>query len=233
MIDFHSHILPGIDDGSRHMDDTWKMISMEHEQGVTQIVATPHFYANRDSVSHFLKRRDIAYKAVTELVSQKENVPTLHLGAEVYYFPGIGKGDMVSKLCVEGTSTILLELPFCQWTKDMLNDIKLLLQEQQLQVVLAHVERYYEFQKKKDVWNEMLELPVMIQLNGGSFIKWKRRRLCMQLLEQKGTAILGSDCHNLTTRVPNLGEARKVIEKKYGREMLERMDEVAERVLSR
>lgn len=45
MIDFHTHILPGIDDGSRSVEMTMQMLNAETEQGVTGIVATPHFYA--------------------------------------------------------------------------------------------------------------------------------------------------------------------------------------------
>ena len=66
MIDFHTHILPGIDDGSRNIDMTVAMLSEEVSQGVTAVVATPHFYANRTSVAAFLERREKAC-AFTEL----------------------------------------------------------------------------------------------------------------------------------------------------------------------
>ena len=55
MIDFHSHILPGIDDGSKNTQMSLAMIEEEKKQGVHTIVATPHFYADEDSVERFLK----------------------------------------------------------------------------------------------------------------------------------------------------------------------------------
>ena len=57
IIDFHTHILPGIDDGSRDADTSCRMLEMAVEQGVDMIVATPHFYASRDRVEHFLEKR--------------------------------------------------------------------------------------------------------------------------------------------------------------------------------
>lgn len=62
MIDFHSHILPGIDDGSASVEESLKLLEMLAEQGVKTVVATPHFYPDRTSVSDFLRRRDAAYQ---------------------------------------------------------------------------------------------------------------------------------------------------------------------------
>lgn len=73
----------------------------------------------------------------------------LHLAAEVYYFQGIGSAGMIPKLCVEGTQTLLLEMPFAQWDSAVYADVEKLVQRQKLKVVIAHIERYYEFQKKK------------------------------------------------------------------------------------
>ena len=53
MIDFHTHILPGIDDGSRNSEESIQMLNLEQEQDITKIVFTPHFYANRNSVERF------------------------------------------------------------------------------------------------------------------------------------------------------------------------------------
>ena len=55
MIDFHSHILPEMDDGSKDVKMSLAMLQMEREQGVTEVVFTPHFYAQQDTVAHFLK----------------------------------------------------------------------------------------------------------------------------------------------------------------------------------
>ena len=64
MIDFHTHVLPNIDDGSRSMDMSLAMLAEEYAQGVTEVVATPHFYAQDMSMEDFLERRDSALAKV-------------------------------------------------------------------------------------------------------------------------------------------------------------------------
>ena len=89
MIDFHTHILPGIDDGSRNSEESIQMLNLEQEQGITKIVFTPHFYANRNSVERFLKRREASYERllskVPEEISQRYSVLP---GSRGLLFPG-------------------------------------------------------------------------------------------------------------------------------------------------
>jgi protein-tyrosine phosphatase len=67
VLDFHSHILPEVDDGSQSVDESILMINALAEQGIDRIVATPHFYANDESVSEFLVRRQKAYNEFNTL----------------------------------------------------------------------------------------------------------------------------------------------------------------------
>ena len=55
MIDWHSHILPKLDDGSEDLKQSLDMLAMLAEQGVQRVVATPHFRANKESVDAFLQ----------------------------------------------------------------------------------------------------------------------------------------------------------------------------------
>ena len=114
-IDFHTHILPGIDDGSRNVEMSLRMLAAQREQQVDEIVATPHFYAQKDSVEEFLLRRQCSYEKLKTKMAETNLDQKLHLAAEVYYFQGIGSAGMIPKLCVEGTQTLLLEMPFAQW----------------------------------------------------------------------------------------------------------------------
>ena len=92
MIDFHTHILPGIDDGSRNGEMTREMLEEERRQGVTLIAATPHFYASRMSVDGFLARRAAALERTEGLRAESpEPLPGLVVGAEVLYFPTYGE----------------------------------------------------------------------------------------------------------------------------------------------
>ena len=235
MTDFHTHILPGIDDGSRDIEMTEKMLEAELSQGVSHICATPHFYAHRRSVQQFLERRERALAHVRKLLEARPELPRVTVGAEVYYFSGIGRAEAIHDLCLEGTDILLLEMPFGQWRKDMARDVSDIIRKRHLRVVLAHIERSEQFQKDRSAWNEIMSMPVTLQMNSGSFIASGLRRyahkFCLRTLELYDNCIIGSDCHNLTDRAPNLSKARKVIERKAGKERLELLDRYTHKLL--
>ena len=130
MIDFHSHILPGIDDGSQTVNETVEMLRMEKQQGCVKVIATPHFYADYDSAGRFLDKRAEALHKVQALREQEDWMPEIQAGAEVYFFSGIGRADILPRLCVEGTSLLLLEMPFAQWTRDMAREVQDIIKKQ-------------------------------------------------------------------------------------------------------
>lgn len=232
MVDFHTHILPGIDDGSQDVGMSLEMLTAEKDQRVDKIIATPHFYAKQDSIQKFLDRRQESYEKLMRSYSREtEQIPIL-LGAEVYYFEGMGNASMIPKLCIEGTQTLLLEMPFRQWTSSMYEDVKKLVQTQHLTVILAHLERFQPFQRDLDNWNRILKLGVLVQMNAGVFLNWKKRRQAVKLLKNVDTILMGSDCHNKDTRKPNLAAGREVIASKAGSEYITKSDELAEEVLN-
>lgn len=233
MIDFHTHLLPGIDDGSQCLADTIEMATEERRQGTCHIIATPHFYASRNSLDAFLAKRNASYDKTVAGLSDRPQYPTITMGAEVYYFAKMGKAEMLPRLCIGNTSCLLLEMPFCQWTQEMADDIRTIISKRKITVILAHLERYIKFQKNKEPWEEILSLPVVIQLNGEAFLDWRRRRFALKMVESGRDILLGSDCHNMTGRKPNLMEARAYIQKKLGEAPLNRIDALGEAILCR
>ena len=95
MTDFHTHIIPAVDDGSRDMEMTREMLNEECAQGVKTIVATPHFYANRKSIRDFLEVRACRLEEVREALDEMGPEADIRLmaGAEVYYFQGMGMAE--------------------------------------------------------------------------------------------------------------------------------------------
>lgn len=229
MIDFHSHILPNIDDGSSGVEESLLMLQKETKDGVTNVVVTPHYYADRYSLEGFLKNREKSFEALKEHLT--EEYPILHTAAEVFYFTDMGEASMLSRLCIGSTRTLLLELPFVQWTGKMIKDVEKIVKNQQINVILAHIERYYDYQKDKGIFYEMLDLPVYKQVNSGPLLIRSRRKLVLDLLKNGWVDIMGSDCHNTDNRPPNLLEGRKVIEKKLGTQILEQIDSVGAQIL--
>lgn len=231
MIDFHSHILPGIDDGSRDLEESIQMLEEEKRAGVELVFATPHFYAEQCSISRFLQRRAAAFEKVKEAAGDRQDIPELRLGAEVYYFPNMGQADTLPELCLEGTDILLLELPFVQWTEQILSDVTYIVKKRKLRVMLAHIERYYAYQKKKGIWREMLSLPVYLQVNAGSLQNRKKRKLDITLFQEGYSCVMGSDCHNMEQRPPNLAGGREILRQGLGQSVLDGMDERGRRML--
>lgn len=238
MIDFHTHIMPGIDDGSIDIDMTESMLEAELSQGVSHIYATPHFYADRASVEKFLERRACALAETERLTASRHDLPRITAGAEVLFFTGMGRAEQLSQLCIAGTDLLLLEMPFGQWTPDMVREVREVMDRQALRIILAHVERYEQFQRDMSAYDEILSMPLTVQINAGSFIapglRGRRRlNLALSLMDLHDECIIGSDCHNMTDRRPNLREARAVIERRAGADRLARLDEYTERLLSK
>ena len=232
MADFHTHIIPGIDDGSRDLDETGQLLMQERQHGVTTVVATPHFYAQKTSVSTFLERREAAYEKTMDWIAGQEGMPKLLKAAEVYFFPGMGKASALPQLTIEGTNVLLLEMPFAQWTDSVYREVREIIEKQKLTVLLAHLERFFQYQKDKSILEEVLDLPVYVQINAGSLLEWGSRRLDGKIIKSGLPVVLGSDCHNMRHRKPNLEEGRAVIRKKWGEEVLAAMDRNAQALLS-
>ena len=133
------------------------LIAEEGRQGVSTIVATPHFYAQEMSVKGFLERREEAFRRVMERLGgeepsgrapaslqtqadpnrapsslQTKGHPRILKGAEVYFFPGMGAAEALPSLTMEGTNVLLLEMPFAQWTGTIYEEVRRIIKEQHI-----------------------------------------------------------------------------------------------------
>lgn len=218
MIDFHSHILPGLDDGSKSVEESIKMLETLASQGVEKIVATPHFYANDESVEHFLKRRDNSFlKIKNEL---REDLPEILLGAEVRYYNGISHLKDIEKLAIGDTRLLLLEMPMSKWTEYSVDEIFQLSNYHNLIIVLAHVERYL-FAQTNTIKQKLLHSDILMQSNAECFEKGLLRYKLLKLLKSGKIQLIGSDCHDLIDRKPKMNVAVNAIISKLGREFFD------------
>ena len=229
MIDFHSHILPGIDDGSKSSDMSLRMISALADQGVDTIAATSHYYATDRTPERFLQRRSEAFERIKGKLP--EGSPKILLGAEVLYFPGISRMDELPELCLEGTKLLLLEMPFTTWTENMVREVNELSHASPCTIMLAHIERYY-FMQPASVWDDLLNHGVLMQANADFFLPFATRRKALRLLREGRIHLLGSDCHNTTSRAPHMAEARETIRRRLGEEILDEIDSLGRELLA-
>ncbi len=231
-VDFHSHILPGIDDGSQNVEESVAMLRQEQAQGIDHIVATPHFYPQHDQLKHFLDRRGQAEEVLREKTVAEPNLPQLHIGAEVHFFSGIGDCDELSLLTIDGGRHIMIEMPHILWTDEMYRQLERIYTKRNLYPILAHIDRYLQGNRSAaKILERLADMPVMIQANAEFFLKRRTAKKAARMLQNRQIHLLGSDCHNLTDRSPNLADALKTIEKRAGAEGLDWIDRCAQAVL--
>ena len=232
MLDVHTHILPGIDDGSRSVEQSLTLLRAEAEQGVKTVMLTPHYRATRESPAEFAGRRAAAEARLREAVGDQEGLPALYCGAEVEFFEGLSHVEELEPLCIGGGSVMLIEMPFCPWNRRMLAEISALQQHRGIQPSLAHIERYRSFQPK-GLWEELSDRGVWLQCNTSFFRRWQTSRIAMSMLKRRLVDFVATDSHDLERRAPDLGAAMEKIGAKLGREALDFLRSGEEALLGR
>lgn len=207
--DIHSHILPGVDDGCKDVAETLQVLQSAREQGVNDIIATPHFYSYRENADAFLRRRNAAFELL------KLQLPAdmrICLGAEVAYFNDISRSEDLTRLCLGNSRYLLLELPFTPWNSNLFRELQNLAYIRGVIPVLAHIERYIGIQSKQAL-RQVLELGLPVQMNAEHLLRFRCAFQARRLLKNGTVQLLGSDCHNSTVRSYNLGKAVEHLQK--------------------
>ncbi|NCB42976.1 MAG: capsular polysaccharide biosynthesis protein [Clostridia bacterium] len=224
MIDFHSHILPKMDDGSGSVRESLQMLKLSWETGIDTIVATPHYYAKDESIEHFVERRQEKYDLLMREIVAENGIPQIVLGSETAYFAGMSRESNISKLCINGTKYLLLEMPFAEWSSLTIKEVQGLISNRGITPIIAHLERYYPTQRRSGKIKELLNLDVLVEINGEAFAGGSLSRKMMKMLSKNEVHLLGSDCHNMGTNPPNLDFTFKLISKRLGESQLKKID---------
>lgn len=236
MIDFHSHILPGMDDGSRDVQESLALLRMLADQGVTTVVATPHFYAEHESVDAFLARRNAAKDALSVAVTAalQEDAsfmpPSVVCGAEVRYYAGVSHMEDLERLCLEGTKFLLVEMSMSAWSEYAVRELESMASAGRVRPIMAHLDRYMEFQRRRTL-DRLYESGMLMQFNADFFLEKKRKALSM--FRDGRIHLIGSDCHDLSVRPPHIGKAYAVIAKKFGERSLDRFNAMGASILGK
>ncbi len=219
--DFHTHILPGVDDGSQSMEETIKMLRIAAKQEISTIIATPHYIAGESnhSVDKLLLIRD-QVQAEADKLELKINIL---LGNELYYSNSILEALKTEKaLTLAGTRYVLVEFS----VRDSFDKIYRAMGEfvrAGYTPILAHVERYLCLHKREDLVGELVELGCYIQMNCSSLmggIFQREAALNRKLLNQGLVHLLGSDCHDPSVRIPCMSSLAKQLHRKCNENLI-------------
>ncbi len=217
MIDFHAHILPGVDDGAADVTTALLMLKNAYKDGITTVISTSHIYIEEETdIDKFLYRRNSSYELLCDAIKKDGGkFPEIRLGAEVYVKDYISRYDSIARLAIGGTDYILLEMPMHgKWTQGHFEAIYNLT-TLGLKPIMAHIDRYLNH---KDEFSDLDSLGAVFQVNADAFLHKSMRKSLLNLYYNGYIHILGSDMHNLTSRKNHLSEAYDLISDKFGNE---------------
>ena len=232
MIDLHTHILCGMDDGAQNSKVSLQMLRQQREQGVDTVVLTPHFYRHRENLQSFLLRREQAMERLQRRLDQlpeeeRAALPRMVPGAEVTWVPNLADCRQLDKLCPNGSGYLLLELPYSKWDSRLVDQVYDLMTATGLTPVLAHLDRYRRMQDPTQM-REILSLDVPVQISSETFLHLITRSYGIRALRNHAH-VVASDCHDPVKRLPNLGDAMEVIDDKLGRAAVREINQNARR----
>ncbi len=215
MIDIHSHLLFGVDDGSRTLEESVHVIKKLSEVGYTDIILTPHYINDSTYVSTREENLDVLKRLKVGLIRNNVNV-NLYLGNEIYIDSEIAnllKNNIISSL--NDTKYLLIELPM-SGENEIYYDVFLDLINMGYKVILAHPERYISFQKDFNKIYELKELGVLLQSNVGSVLGDYGRgakKTIKRLLKENLITFMGTDIHHNKEEYTFVLKAKKKIGK--------------------
>jgi len=221
MIDIHTHILPGIDDGSRTMENSIVMAKAASESGVHTIVVTPHCNLEGLFDNYYGDVLEEQFHAF-ELEVKKEQIPLkVMLGMEVYGTEEVPKLLQQRKIITLNHSRYLLmefgfreDLPL---TEFLLNEVINL----GFHPIIAHPERYPYVQRKPNIVYDWMALGCSIQINKASFtggFGYSAKNTSLVLLEHNLVTVIASDAHDSCHRTTDLSEVYQFISNNYSEE---------------
>ncbi len=221
MIDFHSHIIPNVDDGSKSLEETFKMFEEAEKAGFKAIISTSHYIEN--AYESNMAERKVWINALQEGINKKNINLKLYLGNEVYFSENIV--DLLKKgivATINETNYVLFEFPLN--TKPMnIYDVVYDILGNGYTPILAHPERYSFVQKQPSLIFDLIEAGVLMQANYLSILGWygeKAKIIVKKFFENNYIHLLGSDVHKPDTIYPNIQQALDEIKSIVGEEKL-------------
>lgn len=197
IFDIHSHILPGIDDGAQTFDDSIGIVKWLTEQGVTDIITTPHYIHETDYDSPKSKNSKLLIELKKKLKAEGIKV-NISLGNEIYI------NDKISELIKEkkisplnSSKYLLIEMPLDEEFPNYEDYFRVLIDEG-YKVILAHPERYYIIEKDYEIVKRLHEMGVLLQCNAGSILgRYGRlaKKIAKRMAKDKLIFTISSDAH--------------------------------------
>lgn len=208
MLDIHSHIIPGIDDGSKNMEMTLEMLKNAEKEGTKEIVATPHYLLEYGEATIEEVKEHV--KEINDILENEKIDVKIYSGQEVYFTEKIIEDYIEGNIgTINDSRYMLIEFPMNKFDENIF-DILYELQVRDIVPIIAHPERYKPFMEKPILINEFINQGYLFQVNAGSIVgKFGEtvRKTADIFLKNHIYNFIGSDAHNVKNRNTGLKDA--------------------------
>jgi len=214
-IDIHNHMLYGVDDGAKSIEESLALLADAKAQGARTVIFTPHY-------------RHGMFKYPTEQIKANFNqikVAAKDIGIDLFLGCEYHVNSNIIEAFRTGRCETLAESDYVLTEYSYETEYAYIVEYTQRLLsagyypVIAHVERYKCFAKKPSLCAEISAMGAMVQINADSALGlagWQMERLCKKMLKNRWVDIIASDTHDSGERACHMGQCRKMIEKKYG-----------------
>lgn len=228
MTDFHSHILPSIDDGAKNIEESIKILDMMAKTGVKTVYCTPHYYPHKQSVESFIRHRQEACEKL--LPHLKPEHPKLKMGAEVLLSSSLLTREKLEALKLEGTDFVLLEMPYVHFSQSVYEGLYDIADLSGIKALVAHIERYLAFNSESEVRRLFAAENVLGQINCTSLQKFGTRGKCIKLIKDGYVHALGTDYHRIERGYALMDEGASILKRKLSGSDWERLMRTSEMI---
>lgn len=221
MVDLHCHILPGLDDGPRNLDESVAMIAAASSAGTTDLVATPH--AN----SRYSFSEDAVRDGLGALAAASGETMRLHYGCELHLSVANIQDALLhaGKYTINHKNYLLVELPEF-WTESSMAEVLSRFRRQGILPVIAHPERNALARGRIQALRQWVRAECFIQVTGQSLLGRfgaRAKACCTGLLSESLVHFVASDAHDSSNRTPCLAEAYRYVLRHFGEGTAERL----------
>ena len=224
LVDVHCHVLPGLDDGSHDISETMEMLHIAVDEGITDMMVTPHFNSGGRSAPPEVVLQTLQN---VQAVVQQEGLPIrLFPGNEVYYFSDLPRYLQEHRvLTMNGSKHVLIEFSPSVMFRTLQNAM-----EDVLGVgytpILAHVERYNCMLEDSEYVDFLRDMGVQIQVNASSIVGKSGtsvKKFVFELLQDGLVNYVGTDSHGCEHRTPQIAKCRNILSKKFSPSYVDRI----------
>ncbi|MBC8402701.1 MAG: hypothetical protein H8E14_14540, partial [Candidatus Marinimicrobia bacterium] len=218
LIDFHNHVLPGADDGSKSLEMSLSMLRTAAEQGITDVINTIHY--QHPKMGDFAITNEDLQDRIAELQTEvdKAGIPIkLHQGAEVFYLPNLVELSKDPVTTIGNGKYMLVEFQLHQLPEGY-RDVLFNLVMSGVTPIIAHPERYNPIQRDIDIIRDLIQAGCLIQIDGGSLtgsLGQSAKKAAVDILQQGLCHLIGSDAHDDRRRnfclSESIDKAREII----------------------